>query len=244
MKIIPAIDLLNGECVRLYQGQYQQKTVYPKDPIALARQYEAWGAQSVHLVDLDGAKQKKPVQLDTIACIAAAVNMPIQFGGGVRTEEDIDRCLASGIHHIVLGSVAINQPTFCGQLIQKYAAVNFVLALDVTMDDSNPILVSEAWEQNSGQVLWDVVRYYQELGVCDILCTDISRDGTLAGPNLSLYEEAIARFPGIRWQASGGVCSDEDLQRLSRLKVHAVIIGRALYEGRLDLSKALGALPC
>jgi len=244
MKIIPAIDLLNGNCVRLYQGNYQQKTIYPSNPVSLAQQYQASGAQRLHIVDLNGAKEKKLAQFETIVSIIQSVDLSTQLGGGIRNVEDIECCLLAGIDQIVLGSMAVNNPKICAEYIQKYGAENFVLALDVTMKDFTPIIVSEAWEQSSGQLLWDLVGYYQSFGIRDILCTDISRDGTLQGPNLQLYQEAIERYPNIQWQASGGIGCTEDLKGLAQLNIHAVIIGRALYEGKVNLVDAIGELQC
>jgi phosphoribosylformimino-5-aminoimidazole carboxamide ribotide isomerase len=244
MKVIPAIDLINGECVRLYQGDYERKTFYPGDAVSLAKKYQQQGAQSLHLVDLDGAKQKRLVQQPLISKIIENLSIPVQIGGGIRTSADVETCLAMGVDKIVIGSLAVTNKDQCEALLKQFGSDRFIIALDVSLVDNIPIVVSHAWSIKTGFMLWDIAREYEVLGVDTILCTDIACDGTLKGPNLSLYEQALSRFPTIHWQASGGVRNKNDLVALAECGVSAAIVGKALYQTDVDLPLSAGEKIC
>lgn len=230
MKVIPAIDLIDGSCVRLYQGDYNNQKTYDIDPTSLALTYQRKGAERLHLVDLAGAKEKQLVQYPLVSKIVKAVDIPVQFGGGIRSENDIEQCLQTGINKVVIGSLAVTDPIRCKSLITQFQPSSFVLALDVSFIDNQPMVLSHAWTNNSGVALWDLVKQYEQVGVNTILCTDIACDGTLQGPNIPLYEQAVNRFPNIDWQASGGIRGHEDLTALKRCGINSAIIGKALYE--------------
>lgn len=241
MKIIPAIDLIQGKCVRLYQGDYQQITHYQQSPVALAKQYQQQGARCLHLVDLDGAKQKHPAQLSLISQICQAISVPVQAGGGIRSIEQCAQSFDAGIAKIVIGSLAVKDSRLVAKMFEKFGADKFVLALDVQLINEIPMVMSDAWLKQSSKSLWQVIEYYQSLGLADVLCTDIACDGTMTGPNLQLYRNAVERFPQINWQASGGIRSKQDLLQLAAINVSGAIIGRALYEGSIKLEEVCDA---
>lgn len=238
MLIIPAIDLRDGQCVRLKQGQFDLATVYQSLPIKLAKYYAALGVTRLHVVDLDGAKFGDMQQLDLIQSMQSTT-MPIQAGGGIRNITTALACLAAGISTLVIGSIAISDPSLTLQLISDLNADNIVLALDVHIKDGIPCPAIHGWQTATDRNAWDVVQFYQDAGIRTVLCTDIAQDGMMKGPNLKLYEEAIRRFPAIAWQASGGIRDINDMRALSTLGVSAVILGRILYEPDFNLSACL-----
>lgn len=241
MLIIPAIDLHGGQCVRLKQGQFDRATIYQSTPVQLAKHYAALGATRLHVVDLDGAKLGDMQQLDLIQSMQSAT-MPIQVGGGIRSIATAQACLASGISTLVIGSIAISEPSLTLQLIAEINAKNIVLALDVNIEDGIPNPAIHGWQTPTARNAWDVVRFYQDAGVTTVLCTDIAQDGMMNGANFKLYEEAVRRFPTIAWQASGGIRDMNDMRTLSTLGVSAVILGRILYEPDFNLSLCLQEL--
>lgn len=238
MLIIPAIDLQNGQCVRLKQGQFDRTTVYQSLPDELARHYAALGATRLHVVDLDGAKWGSMQQLGVIQSMQSET-MRVQVGGGIRSMAAALACLEVGISTLVIGSIAISDPSLTLQLIADVKANNIVLALDVHMEGGVPCPAIHGWQTATKRNAWDVVQFYQDAGVRTVLCTDIAQDGMMNGPNFSLYEEAIGRFPTICWQASGGIRDINDIRTLSTLGVSAVILGRILYEADFNLSACL-----
>lgn len=238
MLIIPAIDLQQGRCVRLCKGQFDQVSVYDYTPITLAEEYVLQGAKRLHIVDLDGAKTGTIKQLSLIKAMHVP-NLLIQVGGGIRSLETAEACLAASIDKLVLGSIAITNPSLTAEIINLAEADNIVLALDVHVDEQGPKPAIHGWQTTTDRNLWDIVRHYEQLGIYQILCTDIANDGMMAGPNFALYEEAIQRFPAIHWQASGGIRHLEDLEKLSSLGLSAAILGRMLYETDFDLSSVL-----
>jgi len=244
MLIIPAIDLHDGQCVRLKQGQFDQATLYQSLPVELARHYSCLGATRLHVVDLDGAKGGDIQQLDLIQSMQLAAT-PIQVGGGIRSIAAAQACLDAGISTLVIGSIAISNPSLTLQLIERVGASNIVLALDVNIKQGIPSPAIHGWQTVTERNAWDVVQFYQDVGVTTVLCTDIAQDGMMKGPNFDLYEEAIARFPTIAWQASGGIRDINDMRALSTLGVSAVILGRILYETEFNLSACLQEFsPC
>jgi len=235
MQLIPAIDMKDGRCVRLYQGDFNAQTVYAENPLDIFASYLAFGAQRIHLVDLDGAKDGSQRNLPLIRAMVEKRAAAIQVGGGLRTLQRVQDLLATGVQRAVVGSVAVTAPN---DVIAWGLSVGFdrlVLAFDVRIDhQGTPWLTTHGWQNQSTTSLWAAVEHYRAQGFLHVLCTDISRDGALTGPNLSLYKEAVRRFPQIQWQASGGVASAADLCALQDTGVAAVISGRALLENKIS----------
>lgn len=239
MDIIPAIDLLGGRCVRLYQGDFDRVTRYDADPADLARQYREAGARRLHLVDLDGAREGSAANSAIIRRLAADSGMAVQAGGGVRSLETLRALLDAGVERVVIGSIAVNDPDTAVSWLDAVGPERLVLGLDVRFDPLRgiPETLAQGWQEGSGQSLWDLAERYLRNGAIHVLCTDIDRDGTLAGPNTLLYAECVRRFPGLRWIASGGLSSRADIPRLAETGVAAVVAGKALLDGRIDLSE-------
>lgn len=235
MNIIPAIDLINGQCVRLQQGQFDCVTEYKHDPLELALHYQQQGAQRLHIVDLDGAKDPQRHQAALIMRIQQQCQLKVQVGGGIRDHDRIDTYLQNGVDRIVIGSLAITQPDLVNQWFTQYGHERIVLALDVSMQHGQPLLMNNAWQDDTGLCLWDCLAHYPDCR--HVLCTDISCDGMMQGPNLALYHQAIERFPTIAWQASGGIGHPAHVAELSALGVSAAIIGKALYENTIRIGE-------
>lgn len=231
MKLIPSIDLQNGQCVRLRQGKFNQTTIYPTNALSLVRNYIKKGVKHLHIVDLDGAISGDIQQLELIKTLQSD-DITLQVGGGIRNMEGAKKCIESGINKLVLGSIAISLPQLAEEIIQYAGNDAIVLALDVNISDNKiPKLAIHGWQTSTEASLWDVVNYYQDIGVKDILCTDIASDGMMNGPNFILYQEALKRFPNLSWQASGGIRHQQDIDALKRVGLSAAVVGRALYEG-------------
>ena len=240
MIIYPAIDLKSGQCVRLYQGSFDQVTTYDLDPITVAQKYELEGAEFLHLVDLDGAKQGDAAQTDIVLNIAKNTKLKVQMGGGIRTKAYAERLLAAGIWRIVVGSLAIKNPAEVKTWIQGFGSGHVVLALDVrTQKVEVPMLATHGWQEASKISLWQILDDYQNAGLKHVLCTDIDVDGTLQGPNIPLYQECQERYPELQFQASGGIGSLQDLEQLAQMSMSGVVIGKALYEQKITLVDAL-----
>ena len=238
MLIIPAIDLQQGQCVRLRKGQFDEASIYDFSPIELAQGYSLAGAKRLHLVDLDGAKSGKIQQLALIQTLREQ-SPSIQLGGGIRSLESAKECRQAGIDKLVIGSIAVTNPELTEQMIRLVQAERIILALDVHLENGLPKTAIHGWQTTTSTSLWELVNYYQQRGIKQILCTDIACDGMMTGPNFSLYEDAIARFPKMSWQASGGIRDANDLDKLSALGLGAAILGRMLYESDFDLSAYL-----
>ncbi len=234
MTVIPAIDLRDGQCVRLYQGDFDRQTSYAKDPVALALEYEAKGFGSLHIVDLDGARSGTQQNQEIIRRIIESSNLTIQLGGGIRTDSQVDDWLTTGLARVVIGSLAITEPgRVCGWL-KNYGPERIVLALDVNIDAIGvPRVATHGWRQAADMTLWQCLDQYVPAGIQHVLCTDISRDGAMTGPNLALYTEFIDKYPGIQLQASGGVRSIDDVIALRKTGASAAISGRALLDGKI-----------
>ncbi len=238
--IIPALDLIDGQVVRLYQGDYAQKTLYSDNPIAQFQDYVAQGAEQLHLVDLTGAKDPSKRQTKLIGDIIAAVKCPIQVGGGIRSEQDVADLLAVGANRVVIGSTAVKEPELVKGWFRKYGADKFVLALDVNINDQGEKQIAvSGWQENSGVSLEALINDFREVGLQYVLCTDISRDGTLAGSNVDLYREVCEAFPEVNFISSGGIGSLADVDALKGTGVGGVIIGRALLEGKFNVAEAI-----
>ena len=239
-QIIPALDLIDGHVVRLHQGDYAQQTTYSDNPIEQFASYIQQGAQQLHLVDLTGAKYPSKRQTALIGKIIAATQSNIQVGGGIRTEQDVIDLLAVGANRVVIGSTAIKERATVKQWFAQYGAEKFVLALDININASGQKIVAiSGWQEASGVLLEEVIEDYQSIDLCHVLCTDISRDGTLAGSNVDLYREICAQYPDIQFQSSGGIGSLADIEALKNTGVAGVIVGRALLEGKFNVAEAI-----
>jgi len=242
--MIPAIDLINGEVVRLYQGDYQQKTNYQYTVQERQKSYANSGATVMHFVDLDGAKDSTKRQLSTLKTVMNHQQMIIQVGGGIRCEDDVKQLLELGADRVVIGSLAIKQPELVLQWLNTYGKEKIVLALDIKIDDAgNKTLPTHGWIEDSGVTLEALLTQYVTAGIKHVLCTDISKDGTLTGTNVGLYTELCAKYPNINWQASGGIGSIEDIKALIPTGVNGVILGRSLLEGKFTLEEAIACWP-
>lgn len=242
--MIPAIDLIDGQVVRLFQGDYQQKTNYEYTPKDRQQAYANAGATVMHFVDLDGAKDSTKRQLETLKTVVNHPTMIIQVGGGVRCEDDVKQLLALGANRVVIGSLAIKQPELVTEWISTYGSEKIVLALDIKIDaQGNKTLPTHGWIEDSGVTLEDLLAQYQDAGIKHVLCTDISKDGTLTGTNVDLYTELCAKYPTIDWQASGGIGSLDDIKALIPTGVSGVILGRSLLEGKFTLEEAIACWP-
>jgi len=239
MEIIPAIDLLGGRCVRLYQGDFDKVTQYDEDPVEIAGRYLEAGARRLHVVDLDGARTGSPANLAVIRKLARDPRVALQVGGGVRSRDMVDTLLAAGAKRVVLGSVAINDPPTAIGWLAAAGAERFVLAFDVKVipESGEPMAVTHGWRNISRQRLWDLMEQFLAAGASHFLCTDVSRDGTLAGPNIALYAECMRRFPQAQIIASGGFGSAADLPKLAATGVAAVVIGKALLDGSITIEE-------
>lgn len=238
--IIPAIDLIQGKTVRLYQGSYDKTTEYQQTPLQLRDLYAEAGAGILHLVDLTGAKNAADRQLELLTSLMKNAHLPVQVGGGVRTAADVEQLLAAGASRVVVGSVAIREPETVQGWLRTYGGNKIVLALDVAINaKGDKTLPSHGWIEESTITLEQVLDGFIAAGAKHVLCTDISKDGTLQGPNVALYAELVQKYPQIQWQASGGVGSLADIKALKPTGVAGVILGRALLEGKFTAEEAI-----
>lgn len=238
--IIPALDLLAGNVVRLRQGEYAQRQDYSADPLRWLRDYQAQGAQWLHLVDLDGAKDPTQRQHALLNTLLAERTLAIQVGGGIRSEAEVEALLNAGARRVVIGSLAALAPRQVADWLRRFGPDALVLALDVRIRaDGQKELAVNGWQTRTPVTLEQRLSDYAPYGLKHVLCTDISRDGMLSGPNLALWQELTARFPSIEFQASGGVSGLADIAALRRCGVPSVIVGRALLENRLQLAEAI-----
>jgi phosphoribosylformimino-5-aminoimidazole carboxamide ribotide isomerase len=229
---IPAIDLKDGGCVRLYQGRFDRLSAYPLRPEALIERYVGLGVECIHVVDLDGARDGVSGNRDLIARMAALAGGRIQVGGGLRDRADVEACLALGAARAVIGSAAAERADEVRGWLADFGAERIVLAFDLQLDaDGTPRLRTRGWTRDAGLSLWDAVACFAGAGLKHLLCTDIERDGAMTGPNLELYTELAARYPGMAIQASGGIRHGADLQALRGTGASGAVIGRALLEG-------------
>ena len=244
MLLIPSIDLRAGACVRLFQGDFAAETRYQLDAHELLARYRTLGASWLHVVDLDGARDGALGNLALIHALASQRALRLQVGGGVRGAEVIDDLLTHGVARVVIGSAAVERPEDVGRWLRSYGPERICLAFDVRLDAlAVPRLHTRGWKQKTALSLWDAVAEFTDDGLRHVLCTDIERDGALAGPNLALYIEALQRFPQIQWQASGGIASGSDLNALAALGVPAAISGKALLEERISFEELRLFLP-
>jgi phosphoribosylformimino-5-aminoimidazole carboxamide ribotide isomerase len=233
MRIIPAIDIIDGKCVRLSQGDYGQKKIYNENPLEVAKSFEDAGLKYLHLVDLDGAKAGKVTNWKVIETLTSKTNLMVDFGGGIKTEKEIQDLFAFGVRQVNLGSIAVKNAELVKEWIDRFGGEKIVLSADV----KNEIVAIAGWLKSSTLSLNDFIRSYVKEGIQYVTCTDISTDGMLAGPNVELYQKTLVAFPGIKLIASGGVSNMEDLRKLRELKVDGAIVGKAIYEGRVTLQE-------
>lgn len=231
IELIPAIDIIDGKCVRLTQGDYDQKTVYNEDPLEVAKMFEDNGLKRLHLVDLDGAKAHHIVNYKVLERIANRTNLIIDFGGGLKTDSDLEIAFNSGAKMVTGGSIAVKNPDVFSSWIEKYGSDKIILGADVK---DGKIAVS-GWIEETDLQLNNFLKGYLEKGIRKVISTDISKDGMLQGPATELYQQMITDFPELYVIASGGVSGIEDIEKLNDAGVHAVIFGKAIYEGRINL---------
>jgi phosphoribosylformimino-5-aminoimidazole carboxamide ribotide isomerase len=243
MELFPAIDLQNGQCVRLAQGDFNAVTVYEADPFRMARRFLEAGARWLHVVDLDGARDGQSRQLDLIERLVEKVPLKLQIGGGIREASTIEELLAVGAERVVIGSLAVKNRPLVEEWIRHFGPERIVLALDVRLDaKGEPEVLTHGWQSGSMLSLWELLEAYSDSGAQTILCTDVSRDGMLTGANGALYGKIQSRYPALDVLASGGMSGLEDLQALARMKLAGAVIGKAIYEGRIDFAAALIAI--
>ena len=244
MLLIPAIDLRQGRCVRLFQGDFDAETRYDYEPAELLLRYRSFGARWLHVVDLDGACEGELTNRKVIASLAAQGGIHLQVGGGVRSADTIEELLSLGVGRVVIGSAAVERPHEVLRWLAHFGAERICLALDVRLDAQGvPQVRTRGWREEAAKSLWEVLALYPQGTVRHVLCTDIARDGALAGPNLELYRAAVARQPGIAWQASGGVRDAVDLKTLAEVGLAAAISGKALLEQRITPQELRPFLP-
>jgi phosphoribosylformimino-5-aminoimidazole carboxamide ribotide isomerase len=233
MEIIPAIDLIDGKCVRLTQGDYGQKTVYHDDPLEVALAFAQAGIRRLHLVDLDGAKAGKIMNQKVLERLASKTNLVIDFGGGIKTDEDIQSVFDAGAHMAVAGSIAVKNKELFHSWIGRYGAEKILPAADV----KNGYITIAGWQESTALALTDFITETMRQGIRRLFCTDVSKDGLLQGPSFELYEQVVAAFPDLELIASGGVSSAADLLRLKAIGCKGAIVGKAIYENRISMNE-------
>lgn len=241
MIIYPAIDLSNGKCIRLYQGDYSRQTIYSSNPAEMIEKFASDGASWLHLIDLDGAMDTKKNQTALIAKLIKNSNLKIQTGGGIRTKDQIYQLLEHGAARVIIGSLAVQNREEIAEWLNYFTPERLMIALDITYNKNNqPMVVVNAWKNVSQYSLTELLEYYQTAGLKHVLCTNIMHDGTLSGPDYDLYENLLTQFPALHLQASGGIQSLADISFLkNKINLSGAIIGRALYENKFTLREAL-----
>lgn len=240
MIIIPSIDLKQGQCVRLKQGDFNQTVTYTNTPQKVAEQFKREGATVLHVVDLDGAKNGALAQVDLIADIVSIFSGTVQVGGGIRTTQDIDTLLSVGVKRVVIGTQALLNIPQTLTWLETYGPETIMLALDFRLQQGIPYLAADGWQTQTAQSLWDVLSLFSS--VTQVLCTDISKDGMQQGPNLAVYQECLLKFPALKLQASGGISRLQDITQLNNSGLAGCIIGKAFYENTLSLPEVLQCL--
>jgi phosphoribosylformimino-5-aminoimidazole carboxamide ribotide isomerase len=239
MRIYPAIDLMDGKCVRLSEGKFENRTDYSKNPMGVVKAFETSGSEYLHIVDLDGAKAGASSQLDLLTKMIRSTNMKVQVGGGLRRSEDLERLFASGADQVIIGSLAFKDPEVFATLVRQFGNDRITVAVDFQMKDGVAMIATHGWQNTSTTSVKSALRHFGELKLKRFLCTDISKDGRLEGTNSAFYKELQQEFPDIELLASGGVSSLDDLKLLKKEKAFGVIVGKALYEKRFSLTDAL-----
>lgn len=233
IELVPAIDIIDGQCVRLTKGDFAQKTVYSASPAAVAKEFEALGFKRLHVVDLDGARSRHIVNDAVLKAITTETSLIVDFGGGIKTDEDIEKTFASGAAMVTVGSIAVTRPDLFIGWLSRYGAERMILGADVRHGK----ISINGWKEDSTEDLLPFLSRYIDAGVRNVLCTEISKDGTLAGPALQLYRTVIDAYPGLHLIASGGVSSIDDIRALDEAGIPSVVFGKAIYEGRINLKE-------
>ena len=232
MKIIPAIDIIDGKCVRLSKGNYNSQITYNQNPLEVAKTYEDHGIEFLHLVDLDGAKSNHIINYSILEIIASKTNLKIDFGGGVKTENDVNLAFNSGANQVTCGSVAVKQPEIFCEWILNYGSEKIILGADVR----GKYVATDGWINTSNQSIFDFINFYKNKGIETVTCTDISKDGMLEGPSFKLYSKIIDAY-NINLVASGGVSEYDDILKLDDMGCYGIIIGKAIYENKISLKQ-------
>ena len=233
IELIPAIDIIEGQCVRLTKGDYDQKTVYRDSPAEVAKEFEEIGFKRLHVVDLDGAKSKHIVNSEVLRRITTDTQLVVDFGGGIKTDEDIEKAFAAGASMVTIGSIAVTNPDLFMGWLEKYGAERIILGADVRHGKVS----INGWKEDSSEDLLPFLKKYIDAGVKNVLCTEISKDGTLTGPAIELYQSMMAAYPELHLIASGGVSSIDDIKDLEAAGIPAVVFGKAIYEGKINLNE-------
>jgi phosphoribosylformimino-5-aminoimidazole carboxamide ribotide isomerase len=232
IELIPAIDIINGQCVRLTKGDYDQKTVYG-EPLEMAQEFERIGFRRLHMVDLDGAKSKHIVNGSVLRRVSTDTQLVIDFGGGIKTDADLEEAFRCGAQMVTVGSIAVTQPGLFMGWLEKYGPERMILGADVR----NGKISINGWKEDSEEDLLPFLKKYIDAGVKNVLCTEISKDGTLAGPAIELYSKVMEAYPQLHLIASGGVSSIDDIKALDQARIPAVVFGKAIYEGKINLEE-------
>jgi phosphoribosylformimino-5-aminoimidazole carboxamide ribotide isomerase len=233
IELIPAIDIIGGQCVRLTKGDYDQKTVYRDSPAEVAKEFEEIGFKRLHMVDLDGAKSKHIVNSEVLHRITTDTQLVVDFGGGIKTDEDIEKAFTAGASMVTIGSIAVTDPDLFMGWLEKYGAERIILGADVRHGK----ISINGWKEDSSEDLLPFLKKYVDAGVRNVLCTEISKDGTLTGPAIELYQSMMAAYPELHLIASGGVSSIDDIKALEAAGIPAVVFGKAIYEGKINLNE-------
>lgn len=231
IRLIPAIDIIDGKCVRLTKGDYNEKTIYHENPVDVAKEFEQAGLTHLHLVDLDGAKSDHVININVLKEITTETSLSVDFSGGIKSDKDIRDVFNNGANMVTIGSIAVNNPDLFNKWIQEYGPQKIILGADV----KNGSIAINGWKDETKESIYSFLERYINLGIINILCTDITKDGTLSGPAYNLYMEILKRFPEINLIASGGVSSNEDIMKLDKLGVTAVVFGKAYYEHKINI---------
>ena len=231
IEVIPAIDIIDGKCVRLSQGDFETKKVYSESPLETAKQFEAAGITRLHMVDLDGARQGKLINLASLSEVASNTNLKLDFGGGIKTKEDVLSVLNAGARMINIGSIAVKQPALVSAWIEEFGSEKILLGADVRDEK----IVTQGWQVSTDIGILKFIEDFVRRGIKQIFCTDVAKDGLLEGTSIDLYKKILGKFPGLHLIASGGVTSINEIEALKAIGCAGVIIGKALYEGRIKL---------
>lgn len=234
IELIPAIDLIDGQCVRLTQGDYDRKKVYANDPAEMAHRFMDMGFRRLHVVDLDGAKSRHIVNVKALEAITTACpSLVVDFGGGIKTDDDIRKAFDHGANMVTVGSVAVTQPKLFLSWLHTYGTDRMILGADVR----EGMISINGWKEDSNRDLLSFLKEYVDNGVRNVLCTDISRDGMMQGPAIKLYQSVMRAYPSLHLIASGGVSCNEDIEQLRQAGIPAVVFGKAFYEGKIDIEQ-------
>lgn len=231
MLILPAIDIYEGKCVRLRQGNYSEQTIYATSPREVAQRFYDAGLNFIHVVDLEGAKERRIVNWKTLEELSHCQGLSFEIGGGIRTKSDVDRLVSLGVARIILGSIAVHSPAFVEEMIQTYGSERIAVGVDV----KDNIVAIHGWQEQSTLTATELITAMIRIGVRCFICTDITRDGMLQGPNTHLYQKLVEQFPNVSFIASGGISSKDDILKLSEMHIAGVVVGKAYYEGKISL---------